>query len=54
MNSTENENAMAEELVELMKVSVKENITDAVLLSGGLDSSIIACLASKYAKSNSK
>lgn len=51
MNPTENANALAEELVELMKVSVKENIADAVLLSGGLDSSVIACLASKYSKS---
>jgi len=51
MNSTENENALAEELVELMKVSVKENIADAVLLSGGLDSSVIACLASEYLES---
>jgi len=51
MNSTENENALAEELVELMKVSVKENIAEAVLLSGGLDSSVVACLASKYSKS---
>ncbi len=54
MNSTENENALAEELVELMEVSVKENIADAVLLSGGLDSSVIACLASEYSNSESK
>lgn len=54
MNSTENENALAEELVELMKLSVKENIAEAVLLSGGLDSSVIACLASKYSNSESK
>ena len=51
MNSAKNENALAEELVELMKVSVKENIADAVLLSGGLDSSVIAYLASKYSES---
>jgi len=54
MNSTENANALAEELVELMGVSVKENIADAVLLSGGLDSSVVACLASKYSESKSK
>ncbi|MEA2033149.1 MAG: asparagine synthase C-terminal domain-containing protein [Euryarchaeota archaeon] len=54
MNSTENENALAEELVELMKVSVKENIAEGVLLSGGLDSSVIACLASGYSNSESK
>jgi len=48
---SENVNALAEELVELMKVSVKENIAEAVLLSGGLDSSVIACLASEYSKS---
>ncbi|MGB7531550.1 MAG: asparagine synthase C-terminal domain-containing protein [Halobacteriota archaeon] len=52
MNSTENE--LATELVELMKVSVKENIAEAVLLSGGLDSSVIACLASEYSESESK
>jgi len=52
MNSTENVNAVTEELVELMKVSVKENIAEAVLLSGGLDSSVVACLASRY--SNTK
>ena len=52
--STENANALAEELVELMKASVKENIAEAVLLSGGLDSSVIACLASKYSNSESK
>jgi len=51
MNPTENSNALAEELVELMKVSVKENIAEAVLLSGGLDSSVIACLASAYSES---
>jgi asparagine synthetase B (glutamine-hydrolysing) len=34
-----------------MKVSVKEHIADAVLLSGGLDSSVIACLASEYIES---
>ena len=51
MNSTENENALANELVELMKVSVKENIAEAVLLSGGLDSSVVACLASEYPES---
>ncbi|MEA1944865.1 MAG: asparagine synthase-related protein [Euryarchaeota archaeon] len=50
MNSTDNVNELANELVELMKVSVKENIAEAVLLSGGLDSSVIACLASKYSK----
>jgi len=54
MNSAENENALAEELVELLKVSVKENIADAVLLSGGLDSSVIAGLASKYSNSESE
>ena len=54
MNFTENVNALAEELVELMKLSVKENIADAVLLSGGLDSSVVACLASKYSESKSK
>ena len=54
MNSTENENALADELVELMKLSVKENIAEAVLLSGGLDSSVVACLASKYPNSESK
>ena len=52
--STENANALAEELVELMKARVKENIAEAVLLSGGLDSSVIACLASKYSNSESK
>jgi asparagine synthase (glutamine-hydrolysing) len=51
MNPTENANALAEELVELIKVSVKENIAEAVLLSGGLDSSVIACLASEYTES---
>jgi asparagine synthase (glutamine-hydrolysing) len=51
MNSTENANALAEELVELIKVGVKENIADAALLSGGLDSSVIACLASEYSES---
>nr|QNO50908.1 NH(3)-dependent NAD(+) synthetase [Methanosarcinales archaeon ANME-1 ERB6] len=51
MNSTENENALANELVELMKLSVKENIAEAVLLSGGLDSSVVACLASEYPES---
>jgi len=51
MNSTENVNELTNELVELMKVSVKENIADAVLLSGGLDSSVIACLASEYSDS---
>jgi len=54
MNSTENYYVLAEELVELMKVSVKDNIADEVLLSGGLDSSVIACLASKYSNSESK
>lgn len=54
MNSTENVNALAEELLELLKVSVKENIADAVLLSGGLDSSVIAGLASKYSNSESE
>ena len=54
MNSTENENVLADKLVELMKVSVKENIAEAVLLSGGLDSSVIACLASKSSNSESK
>jgi asparagine synthase (glutamine-hydrolysing) len=51
MNPTENVNKLAEVLVELMKSSVKKNIADAVLLSGGLDSSVIACLASKYSES---
>ena len=51
MNPNENVNKLAEELVELMKDSVKENIADAVLLSGGLDSSVIACLASEYSES---
>ncbi len=51
MNPTENVNALADELVELMKVSVKENIAEAVLLSGGLDSSVVACLASEYPES---
>jgi asparagine synthase (glutamine-hydrolysing) len=50
-NSPENVNALAKELVELMKVSVRENIAEAVLLSGGLDSSVIACLASEYSES---
>jgi asparagine synthase (glutamine-hydrolysing) len=51
MNSTENVNELAEELVELIKLSVKKNIAEAVLLSGGLDSSVIACLASEYSES---
>ncbi len=51
MNPNENVNKLAEELVALMKDSVKENIAEAVLLSGGLDSSVIACLASKYSES---
>jgi len=51
MNPNENVNKLAEELVALMKDSVKENIADAVLLSGGLDSSVIACLASEYSES---
>ena len=46
-----NVNKLADELVELMKVSVKGHIADAVLLSGGLDSSVIACLASEYIES---
>ena len=54
MKSTESANALTNELVELMKVSVKENIAEAVLLSGGLDSSVVACLASKYSNSESK
>jgi asparagine synthase (glutamine-hydrolysing) len=51
MNPIENINELKTELVELIKVSVKENIADAVLLSGGLDSSVIACLASEYTES---
>jgi len=51
MNPTENINELKTELVELLKVSVKENIAEAVLLSGGLDSSVIACLASEYTES---
>jgi asparagine synthase (glutamine-hydrolysing) len=51
MNPIENINELKTELVELMKVSVKENIAEAVLLSGGLDSSVIACLASEYSES---
>jgi asparagine synthase (glutamine-hydrolysing) len=51
MNPNGNVNKLAEELVALMKDSVKENIAEAVLLSGGLDSSVIACLASKYSES---
>ena len=51
MNPIENINELKTELVELIKVSVKENIADAVLFSGGLDSSVIACLASEYTES---
>jgi asparagine synthase (glutamine-hydrolysing) len=51
MNPNENVNKLAEELVALMKDSVKENIAEAVLLSGGLDSAVIACLASEYSES---
>jgi asparagine synthase (glutamine-hydrolysing) len=37
-------------LVQSLELSVKRNLADGLLLSGGLDTSILACLAAKYHK----
>jgi asparagine synthase (glutamine-hydrolysing) len=37
-------------IVQALEESVKRNLTDGMLLSGGLDTALLACLASKWAK----
>jgi asparagine synthase (glutamine-hydrolysing) len=37
-------------IVQALEESVKRNLTDGLLLSGGLDTTLLACLASKWAK----
>lgn len=37
-------------IVQALEESVRRNLTDGMLLSGGLDTTLLACLASKWAK----
>jgi asparagine synthase (glutamine-hydrolysing) len=37
-------------IVQALEESVKRNLTDGMLLSGGLDTTLLACLAAKWAK----
>lgn len=37
-------------VVQALEESVKRNLTDGMLLSGGLDTTLLACLASRYTK----
>jgi asparagine synthase (glutamine-hydrolysing) len=39
-----------EEVVQALEASVKRNLADGLLLSGGLDTSILACLTAKWQK----
>ncbi|MFQ6127215.1 MAG: asparagine synthase C-terminal domain-containing protein [Candidatus Heimdallarchaeota archaeon] len=41
-------NEVCGKLRSLLEDSVRRNLTDGILLSGGLDTSILACIASKY------
>ena len=41
---------ICDKLVKALDESIERNLTDGILLSGGLDTSILACLASKRAK----
>jgi asparagine synthetase B (glutamine-hydrolysing) len=37
-------------IVQALEESVKRNLTDGMLLSGGLDTTLLACLASRWTK----
>jgi asparagine synthase (glutamine-hydrolysing) len=39
-------------IVQALEESVKRNLTDGLLLSGGLDTTLLACLASRYTRPN--
>ena len=49
-NAPNNMSALCSKLVKTLDKSVERNMTDGILLSGGLDTSILAYLASKRAK----